>query len=410
MTGYNQCASWLRVVLPFIITALFPSCVLTLTLSEAHRLAERDNLQLAALQSAVEAARSAVRQSRLLPNPEVEIALEDFGRNELEVLLSQSVDLGGRRGARVREARARQRAAEAALDAARVQLRAEALRRFGAAVAARERIHIADSLIVLSEASVLSIQRRVDAGATMRLDLIRAENELQEILLERAGLDREYQLACKDLALLWGDTSEPLWEPVGTFVLHPVVPPLRDLRTAADGHPDAAIRQIEMDILEAELGAERAEVFPELAIGAGYLRSGETGESAALVGVSVSLPLFNRNQGAVAQKRHEIEEATHVRGTERLARHAEVERIRAEITTLTERIDGMRQSILPRSEHVLSELTEYYQRGAVGILEVLEAQGALLERWLEQTDNLRDRAALAADLLELTGTELEVLE
>ena len=73
--------------------------------------------------------------------------------------------------------------------------------------------------------------------------------------------------------------------------------------------------------------------------------------------------------------RQEMEGATHARSAERLARHAEVERIRTEITTLTERIAAMRESILPRSEHVLSELTEHYQRGAVGILEILEAHG-----------------------------------
>jgi cobalt-zinc-cadmium efflux system outer membrane protein len=389
---------------------LFPARGPTLTLAEAQHLAKRNSLELMARKSGVRAAENAARQAGRVPNPKIEVALEDFGRNELEVTLSQSIELGGRRGARVREARAHEKIAEAALEAAAIRLRAEVLRRFAEVVAARERILIADSLIALSDTSVASIQRRVAAGAAKELDLIRAETELQEMVLEREGLERDYLLARKEVALLWGDTSEPLWEPAGAFVVSPPIPALRDLKAAADDHPEAIILDREADILEAQLRAERAEAFPELEIGAGYLRNGETGEKAALVAASVSLPVFNRNGGAVSQKRQEMVGAAHTRGAQRLARHAEAERIRAQILTLTERIDAMQESILPRSEYVLSELTAYYQRGAVGILEVLEAQEELMERWLEQTDSFRDRATLAAGLLELTGMELEVLE
>ena len=410
MTGHKRRSRWLPAVVLLMVTALYPTPGPTLTLSEAQQRAEQHNLQIRAFRSAVQAAKNAARQARHVPNPEIEVALEDFGRNEVEVSLSQRIEMGGRRGARMQEARARRKAAEAALEAATIRLRAEVLRRFTAAVAARERIHIADSLIALSDASVASIRRRVEAGATKELDLVRAETELLEMEVESRGLERDYLLARKEVALLWGDSTEPLWEPAGAFVVGPEIPTLSDLRAAVGDHPDAVMLDVEVEILEAQLRAERAEAFPEVEIGAGYLRNGETGEKAALLAASVSLPLFNRNQGAVSQKRQEIEGAAHTRGAAQLARRAEAELIRAEIVTLTERIDVMRESILPRSEHVFSELSAYYQRGAVGILEVLEAQEELLETWLEQTDSLRDRAALAADLMELTGTKLEVLE
>ncbi len=410
MIRFQLLISYIAAVALGGLAGFYPARAPALTLSDVYERVERESLELKAARSSVQGARGGISQARRVPNPEVELTLEDFGRGEVEVTVSQDIGLGGRRSRRVQAARARFAAEEAELQSAMLRLRADALRGFSATVAARQSVSIGDSLVSLAETTVVSIRRRVEAGAAMPLDLIRGEAELEEVRLARRGLELEYLLARRGLALLWGGIGEAEWEPVGDYVRSPELPPLAELIAAADQHPDMRKLDFEIDVLNAELALARAEALPEIGVGAGYSRNSETGEHGALLGASVSLPVFHRNQGTTVEKYHEIDRAEDVRAREQLARHLEVERVRSEIAWLTGKIDVMRESILPKSERVLRESTKHYQEGAVGVLEVLEAQGALLERLLEQTDNLHRRAELAADLIELTGVELRLFE
>jgi cobalt-zinc-cadmium efflux system outer membrane protein len=401
---------WLYVVLLLLVCGMSIASEPTITLQEAFQRVDQNNLELKALRSAVKAADGAVRQARLIPNPEAEIELEDLGRSTTEVVVSQTIGLGGTRGARIRLARAAAQAAEIELTLAGLRLRAEAMRRFGATIAVKQKLTFMDSLIVLAENTMVSVERRVEAGAAMTLDLVRAETALQEIRLERAGLEREFLQARRELAMLWNEVSEPNWEPAGMLTCSPFYLSPDEINAALESHP--AIRLLETRSMAAreERAEARAGRFPELSIGVGVLLDNEQDQRASLLRASVSMPLFDRQQGTFSQKGHELQQAECLRNNEITARRTEVTRVATELTTLTERIATTQRTILPKTEQILTELMDYYRQGAVGILEVLEAQRAVLEKWLEHTDNLRERTALAADLLKLTGIECEVLE
>lgn len=410
MTENHHHLLFFRLIPVFVLAAICSANDQTISLSDVYERIEQDNPNLKAFRSALKAAESEVRQAHLLPNPEAEIELEDFGRNVTGVALSQAIPFGGARGAGTRLAHAKGKAAEIELESARLQLRAEAMRRFGSALAVKQKRFLVDSLVVLAGNTMDSIERRVEAGATMALDLVRAKTALQELVLERAGLEREYLQARRELSMLWDDAGEPNWEPAGVLVCSPFHLSTDEITLAVDNHPDIRLLENDVSIAEEEGALARAERLPALDIGVGVVLDNELDEYASLLRASVSLPLFNRNQGTIARMGHKQDEAEHIKNSERIARRTEVTRVVTEITTLTERIATTRNTILPNTEQILSTLMQYYKQGAVGILEVLEAQQAMLETWLEHTDNLRERTALAADLLELTGIECEVLQ
>lgn len=401
---------WLHMVLLFLFSGVTTAEESTIGLREVFQRVDQNNLELKALRVALEATQGAVQQARLIANPEAEIELEDLGRATTEVVLSQTIRLGGVRAADVRLARTQSAAAEIELESARLRLRAEAMRRFGVAIAAKQKLALVDSLMVLAENTLRSIDHRVDAGAAMALDLIRAETALQQIILERSGLEREFTQARREIAALWNSTEDSNWEPAGILGCSPFRLSPEEISAALEIHP--AIRSLEnrRKAVEAERAQAKAAKYPELSIGVGALLNNELDQHSSLLRASFSLPLFDRQQGALSQKRYELKQAEYLKNHEMISRRTVVTRVATELETLTERIATTRTTILPQTEQILRALMEYYEHGAVGILEVLDAQRALLERSLEHTEDLQERTALAADLLELTGIECEVFE
>jgi len=395
--------------LSLLMLAAVCSATEHLILTDVYELIERENPDIKAHRSAIAGAARGIRQARLSPNPEVEIALEDFGREIVEIVISQGFEFGDKRGSRVRVAQVEHATAEIELEAALLRLRSDAMSRFGTVIAAKRKVTLVDSLLSLARTTMVFTERRVEAGAAMAIDLVRSETALQENELEKRCLETEYLLARKNLAVLWGDPTDVDWEPVETFVCAPLEISSEEIRLAADDHPNLQILEKNIRLIEEERSVERSAAFPNLSLGAGFLRDNGADEFVSVIQASVSLPMFNRNQGAVSKKSFEIEQAYQLLYGERLTRWAEVERVMGEIAILTERIQTLEGSILPNSEQILKVLMDHYQQGAVGILEVLDAQQSLMEKWIEHAEDLSERASLAGELMTLTGTECEVI-
>ena len=380
------------------------------TMSEAWAMVRQGSPGLAVAAAAVRSAEGELVQARVLPNPELELMTEEYGRNEIEVGLTLPLEIGGQRRAHIRAARAR--LAIARLDERNVtyQLRAETLRRFGSALALKQKRQFSDTLLGLVQSSTADIARRVNAGAAMELDLIREQTELKSLEVEARGLERRYRAACRALAALWADTSGLGWEPTGDFVEHPSLPDPEDVLAKIPGCPEVLCCAAAVEVARAELVGARAEGFPEVALTGGYLRNNEAGEGAVLLGASMPLPFFDQNQGARRAAAHALAGAEHAAVRERLAREAEAGLVLAELASVSEAADTGYAVILPAHRRVLNTLTGHYEVGAVGILELIEAQRAFHETSMELIDAKAERVALAADLLEITSFELAVIK
>ncbi|MFO7652068.1 MAG: TolC family protein [bacterium] len=369
------------------------------TLAECWGLVQTRSPAMAGAAAGVRSATAAQRQSRVLPNPELELAAEDFGRGAIEVGLSLPLDFGGRRLARVRTARAAVAAARLEEDVVRLRLRAETLRRFGAALALKHKLAVTDTLLGLVRHSSAGVERRVDAGAAPDVDLLRARMEVQGLELESRGVALQYGAACRTLAALWADSSGEAWEPAGGFLAAPAGEP----SPPSDDNPAAQLERATVEAARAELASARAEGWPSLGVTGNYAR--DDGPGAVTLGATASLPLFDRNQGGVGVARHELARAELASVEGRAERAAAVERLRAEMATVGEAVAVGRTVMVPTQQRVLEALTRQYEQGAAGILDVIQAQRELHESAMELTEHEAGLAALAADLLELSGHE-----
>ena len=102
----------------------------TLTFQEAQKRVLENNKTLKALEKSLEAAQFDIKQAGVRPNPEAELGLENLGISEIEISLSQSFELGGKKDARIAIANIEKKKISIEYEATKLALKAETIRRF----------------------------------------------------------------------------------------------------------------------------------------------------------------------------------------------------------------------------------------------------------------------------------------
>lgn len=158
----------------------------TLTLDTALDSAFANNPELAAARWEIDIAEGGRQQAGLIPNPVVSWDSEDTRRDSrtTTITLSQTLELGGKRGARVDVATRAQDAAALTLEQRRNGLRADVIDSYYAALRAQERLDLAQRSLALAERGLIVANGRVSAGKSSPVEATRAQVQLSEIRLE----------------------------------------------------------------------------------------------------------------------------------------------------------------------------------------------------------------------------------
>ena len=154
-----------------------------LTLDAALQTAFANNPDLAAAQWEIDIAQGGRQQAGLIPNPVASWDAEDTRRRSrtTSIKLSQTLELGGKRGARIEVASRAQDAAALTLEQRRNQLRAEVIDSYYGALRAQERLDLAQRSMTLAERGLVVANGRVTAGKSSPVEATRAQVQVSEI-------------------------------------------------------------------------------------------------------------------------------------------------------------------------------------------------------------------------------------
>ncbi len=392
------CAAFVLALIPATASAQDQS----LSLDEALRLAGAESPVASIAEAEVDIARGNERQAGYGPNPEVSLEVENIAgsgafsglrSNETTLMLTQPIELGGKRGARMRAAQAQSSVAELDALIARADLALAVRHRFTEAVAARENLALQQSIYERSAEIYRIASELVEAGREPPLRAIRAEAAMAEAEADLRTAEADYLNARTNLAELWGASTPP--ETIETFWLTPdTVPSSGDIA----GTLTLARAEAELNAAEAGIVRERRAAIPDLNVGAGIRRFEETGDTAFTIGASMAIPLRNRNQGGI-----EAAEAT-ARATEgrllllRLQLQRERTTLQTSIAADQARVESLSETILPRAEEALELAQIGYRYGRFTLIDVLDAasvrDGALADLISARTDVAQGTATL----------------
>jgi cobalt-zinc-cadmium efflux system outer membrane protein len=153
-----------------------------------------------------------------------------------------------------------------------------------------------------------------------------------------------------------------------------------------------------------------ADASPDLNLSMGYLRNNEANSNSPTFGLSMSVPLFNRN--TAAQKQAELRQKASGEQRENAYRllMADIEGIHSQLEAIDLKLNSLQSSIVPKARKVYETLQEYYSAGSASFLDIAEAQAEMLRLRLELLDILQERAEKLTDLMQMTSINLQIVK
>jgi cobalt-zinc-cadmium efflux system outer membrane protein len=168
-------------------------------------------------------------------------------------------------------------------------------------------------------------------------------------------------------------------------------------------NPDLARWATEMVHRQAVIDHEVSKAIPDITLSGGYRRLEETNDNAAVVGISIPLQVFNRNQGAFQAARHRLARIE----AEKRAAQIRVNTTLAEaynaLTITYSQASSLKNEILPQTRSAFDAVTEGYRFGKFSFLEVLDSQRTLFNARSQYLAALSDYHKAVADVERVTG-------
>lgn len=328
----------------------------------------------------LEAAEARLRQAGVRANPELALRADGvlggkpyagWGEAEISLDLTQNLELGGRRGARVDVARAEVGVSALRREQAGIDTVARLALTYAEAEAAERRFALAEDALTLAVADARAALVLVEEGREPLLRGIQAETEAA---MARAAV--EDARAERDVALARLTAEAMLPTPVtsvGAGVLDRTSPATLDAAASLV----VRVAEAEAEAAERRIGREQAEARPNISASLGVTRYQAEDATALTVGLSMPLPLFDRNRGNIdaARAEHRAAEAR-VAGA-RLADVAERSAALARLRASASRVAAGDMGVASAEEaYRLSRLG--FEAGRISQLELRSTRVALI--------------------------------
>lgn len=291
-----------------------------LTVDELVTRALADNPDLKAARIDVEAAAARVEQAGLRPNPMLELGGQKAlsPDNNVNIGVSVPLDLNGRKEGRVGVAERELEAKRRQVADRERRLRADVRMKAGEVLAAQRSLRVIEDLLRVNRDGLGVVGTRVREGAAPSLDESLQLVEVNRLDASRQLAQSRVEVGALQLKALVGMAAETPLLITGDLVPSP--PPLtvaEAMQRAITDRADLAVARAETATAEAMVRKEQAEGRWDASVNVGYQRvdtgfglNGLTASGAARPiqdifhffggGVSVTLPVRNRNQGNIA--------------------------------------------------------------------------------------------------------------
>ena len=394
----------------------------TLTEEQAISLFYQRNLALVAAKFNVDQSRAEEIIASAIPNPVFSFYVNELSNQMsksdvsrylpgIAPMIQQLIETAGKRGLRMESSELGTEAAEFdLLDVTRMLTNA-VRRAFYALLLAQKSLAVAQDNLERYRQIMDANAIRLRVGDISATDFTRIE---VESFKAQADLDRA-QTAVKqartDLLLVLGwpenavnltaadawpraNLTDKLWKE-------------DDLtRKALETRPDYRAAKVRIDQAGKFLELARRLVYPDVTVSGAYARDpGNQFTNTGQVGISVPLPIFYRQEGEIAKAGVAMSNAElNLRQTEQNIR-ADVIKALSAWQSADAIVRRFEQSVLERIEKLRSAQEFAYQKGAAGLLDLIDAERNYKAMMLDYYTALANRSNAWADLVMALGEE-----
>jgi cobalt-zinc-cadmium efflux system outer membrane protein len=358
-------------------------------------------------------------QASLLPNPEIEMEVEEVGGTgersgfdgaETTIQLGQLIELAGKRSKRKRVASLESKLAGWDYEAKRLDVLTGVAHAFVKVLAAKERLTLAEELVRLSEQILNTVTQRVEAGKDSPVEKTKAQVALASARIEQKQAHQRLVSARKQLAATWGSIS-PVFEGVtGQLDVTFPIPSETELRRLLEQNPDLARWAIEMERRRAALELEKANAITDPTIFGGMQRFKETDDTAVVFGLSIPIPISNRNQGRILEARYNIAKARRQRRDAEANLYVALADAYEALSSALIEVTALKNEVLPGAQSAFDATRQGYRQGKFDYLMVLDAQRTFFYARARYIESLAAYHGAMADVERLIGQRIDTVK
>jgi outer membrane protein, heavy metal efflux system len=332
--------------------------------------------------------------------------IKDFTGAEATLRLSNVVEMGNKRAARVGLANRRIEVLDAEQQVVELDLLTDVVRRFIDVASAQELVALQSRATAIAEQTVSLLEPLVRAGQTPQLELDRANSALTRAQVAEQSAGAMLASARIRLANMWASNSPQFVAVESNLLTVGQAEPIESILAGLESNPDIEIYASEFRLLEAELLLAQSRQHGDIGWSAGIRHLKEIDDTGFAFGVSI--PLFNkaRASGAVRTARANMQEME-------MRRLATLNAISGEVLSLHQllqqavlEVNTLQQSVIPTLESVQEQIQTAYAAGNYSYVELISAQQEYLDAQLSQISSATNAHKIRAEIERLSGLPL----
>jgi cobalt-zinc-cadmium efflux system outer membrane protein len=367
-------------------------------------------------QQAIASARGTLIEAQQRPNPALDISSESYplfesnpgsflNQQELTLLAGQTLETAGKRGKRAAVASREIDAVQSSVQDTLRRLKLELKTRYYGVSLAQAQFELAQQLLSQYDDVLRLNEARYKEGEISGLEYSRLQTERFRFVsdLANAGLQvknsRVALLELLGMADLNADFS--VTEPIQGAVENPALKGL--FQQAEEMRPDLRAQRQRVERERLNLRLQRANRVPDITPALGYKR--DFGQNTIAFGLSFALPVFNRNQGAIARSEAEERSQNFELERIRLQVRREVQQAYDALQTQQALVRSLESTYVPKAQRVRDIAQQSFRAGATDLISFLDTERTFRETLQTYNQVLYDRRIALAKLEAAVGTD-----
>lgn len=330
---------------------------------------------------------------------------------DVELSLSQQIQIAGERGLRIDAADRLRELTDAEIEQIRWAVHTDVHAAFHRALVARERARLAERVLAFQEELLRVVERQIAAGDAAPLTLRLAQAEVAQARQASVAATQTLLVARIRLAQLsgWPVDSPPV--PTGGLDAPRDPPAQADLvRTARQHLPRLRVRHASIREAQARADLAAREAWPRPSLGVSYRHEGnpapEGPRDIVLGTITIPIPSWQLNQGERARARADVTVAQAELEAVEMLLAGEIAQARSEVVAAAQRVRSYGTEVLPRFEENLTLLRRSFELGEIDLLALSIGRERFLRIQSDALDAQLDYFVAIAELERVVGVDL----
>lgn len=392
-----------------------------LNLQEAGQRFTTCNLELIAERYNIDRAEAEVIQARLFENPVISLEQNvynrlngkyfDMGREgEAVVEVEQLIYIAGQRNKRVRVEKLNKEMAVYQFEEVLRTLRSELNSKFIELYYTGKSLSVYDKEIVYLQ-QLLEVMKEQNAkGNISLLEKSRIQALLLSLQQERNEASNQLISLQGDMKLLLGLNASESFEPVfDESVLSQVdiaSIPFIELNNRLAERPDIKMARTNIQVSRANVSLQKSLAFPEVSLKGSYDRAGNFCDNYFAIGLSVSVPIFNRNQGNIKSARLSVLQNTNREELARKQAEKELFTSYARLEKAVKLYNTSNYELERDFETIIDGVNSNYRKRNISLLEFIDYYQAYKETCLQLYQTQKDVFLAMEEINTVTGSDV----